>query len=85
MNTNPFAAGIKTSELWISLLAMILTYLSAQGIVKATDINPIIAGVGQIYGGAVGILGLYAIAHSYIKSRTTIKTTMINGTTKTTT
>lgn len=71
--------GIKTTELWVTVLSMILTFLSIRGVIQASDINPILNAFMQVYGGVVGLLTLYAIAAKYVSSRTAIKTKQITA------
>ncbi len=82
MNINPASPGIKTSEFKLSvigiLLNTILTFLAVRGFIKMSDIDPIINGFLQIAMGISGVFSIYGIIHSYIESRTSIKTSLID-------
>lgn len=77
-NTNPYKPGYQTSELWLSVLSMALTVLAGYGVIKSTDVNPIINAVAAIYTGGVAMLTFYAIVRSYGQGRVAIKTQMLS-------
>jgi len=69
----PIKSGVRTSEFWLSLFSILLTFLAVKGVINVSQINPILNDLSQVYGGAVGMLTILGIVHSYIRSRTLIK------------
>ncbi len=66
--------GYKTSEFYLSLFSILLTFLAVKGVISISQVNPILNDLSAIYGGAVGMLTILGIVSQYIKGRVTIKT-----------
>lgn len=86
MNTNPARAGYKTSELWLTVLSILLTALVGYGLISTetanfilNNVDPVIKAVTMIYTGSVMLATIFGLARQYIISRTTIKTTLLTS------
>ena len=72
MNTNPLTKGLFTSELWVTILGGIASFLIAQG-VPANTANTVLNDLILIYKGGVALIAIALMVRSYISSRTAIK------------
>jgi hypothetical protein len=51
--------GIRTTEFWLSLAALIFGGLALFGVISPDDVEPATQAVGQIAGGVITILAIF--------------------------